>query len=155
MLRPLTEADLPACVEILSTSDPWLRLGLGVDAHKANTRRALNDGLSWVAEEESKLIGFALVQPNFLGAHYLKNLAVHADHRKAGVGLRLLEQVEQQAFAHSPNIFLCVSSFNTHAQRFYLRHDYQVIGVIKDFFIATADEILMRKTRGPLKGYKP
>jgi len=48
-------------------------------------------------------------------------------------------------------VFLCVSAFNTRAQRFYARMGYEPIGVWRDYVIAGEDEILMRKPTGPLR----
>jgi len=56
---------------------------------------------------------------------------------------------------NSPNCFLCVSSFNTNAQRLYARLGYQRIGELTDFIIPGAGEILMRKTLGPKATFAP
>jgi ribosomal protein S18 acetylase RimI-like enzyme len=67
----------------------------------------------------------------------------------------LLEFAEERIFRESPNVFLFCSSFNHDAMRLYHRLGYERIGEIKDFVIAGAGEILLRKTIGPLTTFKP
>jgi hypothetical protein len=73
----------------------------------------------------------------------------------AGLGTRLIGFAEERIFREWPNVFLCVSSFNPDARRLYERLGYQAIGTLTDYIVAGCDEILMRKTRGPLDGYRP
>ena len=61
-----------------------------------------------------------------------------------------MDFVEEQIFSVRPNVFLCVSSFNEEARRFYLRRGYTVVGTLKDYTVKGYDEIFMRKTTGPL-----
>jgi ribosomal protein S18 acetylase RimI-like enzyme len=69
------------------------------------------------------------------------------------VGRQLVLFAEQRIFRDSPNVFLCVSSFNTDAQRFYEQLGYERVGVIENYLVAGHDEYLMRKTLGPVAGY--
>jgi ribosomal protein S18 acetylase RimI-like enzyme len=77
------------------------------------------------------------------------------EHRNRGIGARLMTFAEERIFRESPNVFLCVTTFNTDAQRFYQRLGYRRIGVIEDFAIEGAGEILMRKTTGPQATFVP
>ena len=103
-----------------------------------------------VAVQDGQVIGvvsMAITVPLIKG--YIAALAVHEDWRGRGVGSRLLTAAEQRILHESPNVFLCVSSSNLDAQRFYQRHGYQHIGTIRDYVVAGGDELLMRKTTGP------
>ena len=62
-----------------------------------------------------------------------------------GVGAALLEHVERAYRGRSRHLFLCVSSFNPRARRFYERHGFAAVGTLKAFLIDEADEILMHK----------
>jgi ribosomal protein S18 acetylase RimI-like enzyme len=73
--------------------------------------------------------------------------------RRHGWGARLLAFAEERIFREAPNVFLCVSSFNLDAQRFYARLGYEPVGELRDYLVAGLGEILMRKTRGPIRGY--
>jgi ribosomal protein S18 acetylase RimI-like enzyme len=78
---------------------------------------------------------------------------VAPEARGQGLGTELLRWAEARVFGEQPNLFLCVSSFNPDARRLYERLGYQTVGVLEDFLVAGLDEILMRKTRGPLLGF--
>jgi len=56
---------------------------------------------------------------------------------------------EERILRQSPNVFLCVSSFNHRAKTFYKLLGYQRVGELPDFLVQGQVEILMRKTRGP------
>ena len=58
--------------------------------------------------------------------------------------------IEKEIFSTCANLFLCVSSFNEHSQRFYLKLGYEKIGILKDYLVEGHDEILMRKTTSPI-----
>jgi ribosomal protein S18 acetylase RimI-like enzyme len=62
----------------------------------------------------------------------------------------MMEFIEDRIFKISKNVFLCVSSFNKEARKFYLKHGYQNVGLLKDYIVKGHDEILMRKTTGPM-----
>jgi ribosomal protein S18 acetylase RimI-like enzyme len=86
---------------------------------------------------------------------YVQTIAVHPDWRCRGIGTQMMQFAEERIFRQSPNAFLCVSSFNQHAQKLYERLGYQRVGELPDFLVPGVSEILMRKTRGPLLGFKP
>lgn len=59
-----------------------------------------------------------------------------------------MEFAEQRIFRDSPNVFICVSSFNDAARRLYERLGYQKVGELRDLIVPGASEHLMRKTTG-------
>lgn len=61
---------------------------------------------------------------------------------------------EKRIFSETPNAFICVSSFNSSAQKLYERLGYEVIGELKDYIISGYSEILLRKTIAPLTEFK-
>jgi len=48
-----------------------------------------------------------------------------------------------------------MSSFNKSAQGFYKRLGYEKIGEITDTTVRGHSEFIMRKTRGPVRDYRP
>jgi ribosomal protein S18 acetylase RimI-like enzyme len=99
-----------------------------------------------IADMGGERCGVVLVRPaGVAGAPYIVSIAVAATHRGQGVGAALLAHVEEAWRARSRHLFLCVSSFNPRARRFYERHGFKVIGTLQDFIIEGADEILMHK----------
>jgi ribosomal protein S18 acetylase RimI-like enzyme len=67
----------------------------------------------------------------------------------------MMRFAEERIFRQSPNVFLCVSSFNRRAQKFYERLGYACVGELTDFLVPGHSEILLRKTRGPLLAFTP
>ena len=81
---------------------------------------------------------------------YVQTLCVAEGLRGQGLGSELLAFAEERIFREFKNVFLCVSSFNPRARALYERLGYETVGPLRDFVIAGHDEILLRKTRGPL-----
>jgi ribosomal protein S18 acetylase RimI-like enzyme len=148
-IRPLGgEEEAWACADLMAATDPWITLGRTRDeTHQVVTNPIAQ---THVAEINDEIVGLLVIATKvpLLGG-YVMTLAVHSDHRNRGIGRKLLAFAEDLIFRTSPNVFLCVSSFNTDAQRFYERLGYTRIGELTDFIIAGAGEILMRKTLGP------
>lgn len=71
------------------------------------------------------------------------------------MGTALLSWAERRIHRESPNVFLCVSSFNVAAQRLYERLGYETVGRFADFIVQGHDELLLRKTRGPWAEFRP
>jgi ribosomal protein S18 acetylase RimI-like enzyme len=61
---------------------------------------------------------------------YIGSLAVFDGATGQGIGLTLIQAAQEKIReADNPIAYLCVSDFNTRAQRFYVRHGYKLIGV--------------------------
>ncbi|MFM7704931.1 MAG: GNAT family N-acetyltransferase, partial [Rubrivivax sp.] len=142
--------DIEACVALMRGSDPWRRLGVSEEV----CRRSIvhPERQAHAAWRGGMLVGFIVLafQGPFSG--YVQLLGVAESARGQGVGRALMELAERIAFARGPNLFLCVSDFNTPARRFYGRLGFVEIGRLADFIVAGEDEWLLRKTRGPLLG---
>jgi len=54
----------------------------------------------------------------------------------------------------SPNIFICVSSFNKGAIKLYDDFGFKLVGELNDFVKVGFTELLLRKTFGPIAGFK-
>jgi ribosomal protein S18 acetylase RimI-like enzyme len=129
---------------LLSSSEPWVTLGRGYDACLA----ACSSGADqlYIGWNGAVPCGMALVRERGLaGAPYLVSLAVSPGFRSAGVGAVLLRFVERVFAGRYRHLFLCVSAFNPRARRFYEREGYAAVGVLRDFIIEGADEVLMVK----------
>ena len=149
-IEPLiTEAQRDVCARIMAESDPWLTLG---QTYEQSLRLMLMpDREIYVALEGEAVAGFAILSMQGILAGYLQTLAVAAPLRGQGVGTKLMSHIETRVFGDKPNVFLFVSSFNTPAQQFYAALGYETIGIVHEFLVKGHDEILMRKTIGPLR----
>lgn len=143
--------DIDACATIMATSEPWITLQRTVE----QLRPVIADGAKEVhlVRDATGVAAFIILDMRGPMAGYVQTIAVRADRRSSGLGASILSAVEERVYRHSPNVFLCVSSFNERAQRFYARMGYERIGVWREYVIAGADEILMRKTIGPVRGF--
>lgn len=139
-----TDDDREWAAALMASSDPWLTLGRGIEACRAACQR--RDCELSVARDAHGRGGFALVNPRGVaGSPYLAAIAVEPAWRSRGVGAALLAHIEREAARTSRHFFLCVSSFNTRAQAFYLRHGYRRVGEFDDYIIDGASEVLLSK----------
>ncbi len=145
--------DIADCRRLVLASEPWMTLGYGEAEAQAIVRSASTDNLL-VAKAGERIVGFALSTPGVLLGEYLKLLAVESDRRAAGIGRSLMAELERRAFARWPNVYLCVSDFNTNGRAFYRRIGYTEIGALSDLVVAGKGEILMRKTAGAWRDYR-
>jgi ribosomal-protein-alanine N-acetyltransferase len=147
------ESDARECAGLMATSEPWVTLGRNYEA----SLRIVQDPTRevYVARDDTGLAGFLILCMTGALVGYIQTILVHPDRRGQGLGSKLVEFAEQRILRESPNIFMCVSSFNHDARRLYERLDYQVIGELTDYLVRGHSEILLRKTLGPLTGFEP
>jgi len=153
-IRPLRDtAEARICATFMAASEPWLTLG--------STEEIIFSGLTnpgrevHVAEMGSRVVGALILHLDGLLNGYIQTIAVHPDARGGRIGTRLMQFAEERILQRSPNVFLCVSSFNHRAQHFYERRGYQRVGELPDYVVKGHSEILMRKTMGSLRGFAP
>jgi [ribosomal protein S18]-alanine N-acetyltransferase len=144
-----TAADAEWAADTMAGSEPWVTLGTGYE----RSLRALNNDTRerYLAEVSGTPAGFLVIsmQGPFVG--YIQLVGVASAFRGQGVGRSLIEFAEQRIFREAPNVFICVSDFNSEAQHFYAKLGYQRAGELKNFIIAGHSEFLLRKTIGPIR----
>lgn len=153
-IRPLASDDeAQACAAFMAASDPWMTLGYTLPALLRTMRAPGRE--RYVAEVEGRLAGFILLnlQGTFTG--YIQTVCIAPGFRGQGLGSHLVAFAEERIFRDHPNVFLCVSSFNTSARDLYRRLGYVQVGELDDFLVAGHSELLLRKTRGPLATFQP
>ena len=144
----VTLEDAEACARIMTGSEPWITLGRGYEASLSIVQNP--DREVYVAEARGEIVGFLILCVTGAFVGYLQTVAVAPAWRGRGLGRHLIGVAEDRIFAQYPNVFMCVSSFNTEARRLYLRLGYEEIGQLQNYIVAGHSEILLRKTRGPL-----
>jgi [ribosomal protein S18]-alanine N-acetyltransferase len=140
------------CARMMSESDPWIRLGMNFsDCQQAFAGEGKE---TYVLESaDGQLLGFAVLQTGGSFRGYIQTLCIAQMHRGHGLGRALLQFCEDRILRISPNIFICVSSFNQEAIRLYLDFGFELVGELKNFVREGFTELLMRKTVGPILGY--
>jgi [ribosomal protein S18]-alanine N-acetyltransferase len=153
VIRPLAgRAEAEVCAGMMAASEPWITLGRGYEASLALLERPDREVyVGWAGEE---LAGFVVVvmQGAFVG--YIQTVCVSEERRGGGIGTQLVVYAEERIFRESPNVFLCVSSFNPDARRLYERLGYSLVGELTDYIVAGYSEILLRKTIGPIGAFR-
>ena len=150
-LRPLEEADVEACANMMLASDPWITLGTSRETLLAMLRNP--DRVRVAAVQGDAIAGCIVVSTTPPLPGYVQVVCVAPGERGNGVGKLLMAHVEERIFATAPNVFLFVSDFNAAARAFYERLGYRKVGELPDYLVAGRSELLMRKTRGPIRGY--
>jgi ribosomal-protein-alanine N-acetyltransferase len=137
--------DLDTCRRLILRSEPWITLQYD-DTDVQGIVRSVAGANLLVAQVEARTVGFALSAPGVLLGEYLKLLVVDPAFQSQGIGRRLMEDLERRAFQRWPNVYLCVSNFNTGARQFYRRFGYEEVGVLRDLLLPGSGEVLMRKS---------
>jgi ribosomal protein S18 acetylase RimI-like enzyme len=73
-------------------------------------------------------------------------LAVLPDWQGRGIGSVILRRIEEEM--KPKNVWVCVSSFNRAAERFYIRNGFEHVGPLPGLLRPQFDELLMRKRLG-------
>jgi ribosomal protein S18 acetylase RimI-like enzyme len=147
-IAPMRAADRVWAAGVMAASEPWLTLGRGrADALKLLRNRRKQ---CFVVRSQSERAGFLVLDRNGPLGGYVQTIGVAPEMRGRGIGSATLRWAEARIFKTHRNVLLCVSSFNRGAQRLYRRAGYEVVGRLRDYVVAGHDEILLRKTRGPL-----
>jgi steroid delta-isomerase-like uncharacterized protein len=134
----------------MCSSEPWLTFGRDYAASLA----LLSDpGREVHVAEVPDLVGFVALDMRGTLRGYIQSVCVVPEFRGQGIGTALLGWAEGRILRDSPNVFLCVSSFNEAALRLYLRLGYTVVGELKDFMVTGHGELLLRKTVGSWAGF--
>ena len=138
---------------MMAESEPWITLGIDYD----HCLQAFSGPCKeiFIIESESVMKGFVILQVCGTFSGYIQTLCVASGSRGKGLGWKLLEFSEQRIHESSPNVFICVSSFNQEALKLYYSFGFTLVGTLKDFVKAGFDELLLRKTIGPRQGYMP
>jgi [ribosomal protein S18]-alanine N-acetyltransferase len=149
-LRGIREA--VRCAQVMSTSEPWITLRRTCD----DSFKMLTDPSReiYLAVAQGQTAGFMILNMKGAFVGYIQTVCIFPEWRNTGIGTRLIDFAEERIFRDSPNVFMCVSSFNQKAQHLYERLGYAVVGELKDYIVPGHSEILLRKTIAALTEYK-
>jgi GNAT superfamily N-acetyltransferase len=85
-IRPLTPDDAPACDAVI-LSLPYF---FGDPTGREDCAAAVRSQQGFVAEIDGNVAGFITLLPHFEGSSEITWMAVHADHRRHGIGQLLI-----------------------------------------------------------------
>ena len=145
--RPLGGVDeARECARMMAESEPWITLQRDLTSALSVLEDPTKEVL--VARDDQSVAGFIILDLHGPFPGYIQTICVRPACRGQGLGTALLEWAEARIFRESPNVFLCVSSFNPAAKRLYDRLGYQMVGTLYSYVVPGLDEYLLRKTLG-------
>jgi ribosomal-protein-alanine N-acetyltransferase len=144
--------DFAICAGIMVETDPWIKLGMDYN----QCLKAFNGPFKEVhlLKKGNEIAGFVIIQTQGTFKGYIQTIAINKTNRGAGYGTQLLQFCEDRIVQYSPNLFICVSSFNHGAVQLYIKFGFELVGELKNFIKAGFTELLLRKTFGPVADYK-
>ena len=144
---PMKRGHIRVCNEIVGLSDPWKSLNENIDFPRCISRKQ-----AYVCVVDGEAAGFIVFSPKpvFARGGYLRAIGVARSRRRQGIGKKLMVFAEKTTARHSPNFYLCVSSFNRRAQAFYKALGYTRVGKIPGLIIPGASEYIFWKRLGQL-----
>ena len=130
----------------IAAIDPWARVSYD-PARLTGFFAALETGAPrYQIRVGDDLAGAMVVRCPWLSGPYLNILGLLPEFQGRGIGDAALGWFETEArTAKFRNIWLCVSSYNTGAQRFYVAHGFSATATLDALTLDAFDEILMRK----------
>jgi ribosomal protein S18 acetylase RimI-like enzyme len=144
--------DISLCAQMMSKTDPWITLGMDYSQCMAAFEGECKE--IYVVEIGEKIAGFVILQICGTFSGYIQTICIDEVYRGKGIGIKLLQFCEKRILKISPNIFICVSSFNKAAARLYYEFGFKLIGELDNFVKQGFTELLLRKTVGPRSGYE-
>lgn len=139
---PITRRHIPACADIVASSEPWQTLRERVDFATFIKKKQAH-----VAVIGGAVAGFVIFTPEpvFARGGYLRAIGVAPAVRGMGIGRKLLAYAEKTTAKQAPNLYLCVSSFNKVGQAFYKNCGYRKVGAVDGLIRKDAAEYIYWK----------
>jgi len=143
--------DFEVCAKMMAATDPWITLEMNYDqclkAFPGECKEI------YIIEYESDIAGFVILQTAGTFSGYIQTICVDAGYRGMGFGKMLLHYCDKRVLKFSPNLFICVSSFNKGAIKLYYDFGFKLVGELDNFVKQGFTELLLRKTVGPRVGF--
>ena len=144
VISPASDAEKNWAASLLANNDPWIRLGvkqeqLLITCHDPEYQL-------FIAHLNDIPCGVLILDPQGIaGSPYIKAIAVATGNRSSGIGAKMVSYAESLFSKQSKHLFLCVSSFNERARKFYSMLGYTKVGEFQNYIIQGESEILMYK----------
>jgi ribosomal-protein-alanine N-acetyltransferase len=144
--------DFALCAGMMSVTDPWITLQMDypqcLKAFEGDYKEV------YIIEYQNIIAGFIILQTAGTFSGYIQTICIDEAFRGKGLGKILLYYCEQRVLKFSPNLFICVSSFNAGAIKLYHEFGFKLVGELNNFVKEGFTELLLRKTVGPRVGYR-
>ncbi len=153
MIRPVAPADTPTLLALTGATGVFKEHELQALQEVLDEYHEANHGFGHVAvvdEREGRLVGYAYYAPAAMTDHswYLYWIAVAKQIQARGVGSGLLRHAEEEIREKAGRVLFIETSSLPHydpTRRFYLKHGYEVTGVLRDYYADGDDMVVFRK----------
>ena len=153
MLRPVTPADTPRLLALTAGTGVFKPHEVQALDEVLSDYHAANHGHGHVAvldERGGQVVGYAYSAPAAMTDRtwYLYWIAVTKDTQARGVGGGLLGHAEDDVRRRGGRVLFIETSSLPHyelTRRFYLKHHYEVTGVLRDYYADGDDMVVFRK----------
>lgn len=140
------EHEIAPYAALVAAMDPWRRLGIPAIALQRQFSAMEYPITARALRRRNELIGAMVIRDGWLRGPYLQHLSVIPDARGHGAGETALRWLSDHAAASGHgNVWLCVSSFNLAAQRFYEKQGFHFVANLDGLVHPDYGEILMRR----------
>jgi ribosomal protein S18 acetylase RimI-like enzyme len=152
-IDPIADADdLEWCARLMASNEPWITLRRDLTACRAALANRAKE--RYVVRHDEERVGLLLLDMTGPFPGYIQSICIAAAARNRGFGAELLAWAERRILRDSPNVFMCVSSFNPGALRLYRRLGYDIVGTLKGFVVDEHDEYLLQKRHGSWESFR-
>ncbi len=145
-LVPLDPACCPSLAQAIVAIPPWSVMPYPADAMARFLAASADGAYRYLVEAGGKPAGAVSIRHPWLKGPYLELLALLPPWQSQGIGAEILAWFEQEGLrADARNLWVCASSFNERALRFYQRHGFRQAASLPGLVADGYDEILLRK----------
>jgi diamine N-acetyltransferase len=147
-LSAVTPDEAVVLGEALAAIEPWTHYGAPAAGLTALFAPAADGGIRLAVRslDSTAPLGVMAIRHPWLAGPYMQLLALLSGAQGQGHGQALLAWFEAEARSGGArNLWICVSAFNSAAQRLYLRFGFERVTILDDLIKPGIDEILMRK----------
>ena len=143
---PLNPGSCTALAAAIVAMEPWSVMNYSADRLAAFLASADGGTARYVVSVNGKAAGVVSVRHPWLKGPYLELLALLPLAQNQGIGSSIMAWFETAALQHGArNLWVCASSFNARALRFYERHGFAGVATLPGLVADGYDEILLRK----------
>lgn len=146
-----SSSDIKVCAQMMTASDPWITMEMNYDQCLKAFEGVCKE--IYVAKIENNIVGFVILQTCGTFKGYIQTICISENYRGRGFGKTLLRFCEERILKISPNIFICVSTFNKGAIKLYYEFGFKLVGELENFVKEGFTELLLRKTFGSMVDY--
>jgi GNAT superfamily N-acetyltransferase len=147
----LAPASAPRLAAAIVAIPPWSAMNYPAEALARFLASSDDGAFRYLVEVDGAEAGAVSVRHPWLKGPYLELLALLPPFQRQGIGARIVSWFEEAGRAlGARNLWVCASSFNDGALRFYQRHGFQPAAAVPGLVADGYEEILLRKF--PLPG---